>query len=312
VSTAIDVEELRHRYGERQALDGLTFDVRAGELFGVLGPNGGGKSTLFRILSTLLRPASGRARVGGYDVVDEAEAVRRLIGVVFQHPSVDPKLTVAENLRHHGRLHGLAGPQVAARSAEVLQRFDLEDRSGELVERLSGGLARRVELAKGLLPQPRVVLLDEPSTGLDPGARRALVGYLRELCDRDGITVVLTTHYLEEADRCDRVAIVDRGRLMALDRPRTLTGAVGGDVVVVQPVEGVDLAAKLRARFGLECAAVDGTLRLEHARGHELVRDLVAAFPDDVHAISLGKPTLEDVFVRLTGHRLVGDAPEAA
>jgi len=310
VSSAVDVEGLRHHYGQRHALDGLTFDVRAGELFGVLGPNGGGKSTLFRILSTLLRPTAGRARVAGHDVVVEPEAVRRLIGVVFQHPSVDPKLTVAENLRHHGRLHGLAGAVLAERSEELLRRFELQDRRDELVERLSGGLARRVELAKGLLPRPRVVLLDEPSTGLDPGARRGLVGYLRELCDRDGITVVLTTHYLEEADRCDRVAVIDQGRLVALDHPRTLTGAVGGDVVIVQPVEGADLADKLRTRFGLTCTALDGTLRLEHARGHELVRDLVAAFPDDVHAISLGKPTLEDVFVRLTGHRLLGDSSE--
>ncbi len=187
----------------------------------------------------------------------------------------------------------------------------MADRRGELVERLSGGLARRAELAKGLLPRPSVLLLDEPSTGLDPGARRDLLQYLRELRDEEGMTVVVTTHYLEEAERCDRVGVIDRGRLVALDAPTALTAAVGGDVVVVQPTDVEALQDKVRTRFGLEGVRVDGTLRLEHARGHELVRDLVDAFPDDVHSITFGKPTLEDVFVRLTGRRLFAEGPDA-
>ena len=309
---AIDVRDLRHAYGERQALAGLSFSVHEAELFGLLGPNGGGKSTLFRILATLMRPSAGSARILGHDVTTEPEAVRRRLGVVFQHASVDGKLTVEENLRHQGHLYGLRGAPLAGRIDELLGRFGLADRRGELVDRLSGGLARRVELAKGLLPRPAVLLLDEPSTGLDPGARRDLMAYLRQLRDEERITVVLTTHYLEEAERCDRVAVIDRGRLVAVDTPQALTAMVGGDVVVVQPADIDALQAKIRSRFGLEAARVDGTLRLEHARGHELLRDLVDAFPDDVHSITFGKPTLEDVFVRLTGRRLQDDAAGAA
>ena len=304
----IEVDGLRRLYGDREALAGVSFDVRQGELFALLGPNGGGKSTLFRIVATILRPTAGTARVLGFDVRTQARDVRRQLGVVFQHASVDGKLTVEENLRHHGRLYGLHGRELTARIAALLDRFGLVDRRHELVERLSGGLARRAELAKGLLPRPSVLLLDEPSTGLDPGARRDLLQYLRELRDEDGMTVVITTHYLEEAERCDRVGVIDRGHLVALDAPAALTSAVGGDVVVVQPVDVDVLRDKVRDRFGLEGVRVDGTLRLEHARGHELVRDLVEAFPDDVHSITFGKPTLEDVFVRLTGRRLFSEA----
>jgi len=308
---AVEVEDLRRSYGSREALAGLSFDVRRGELFALLGPNGGGKSTLFKILTTLLPPSAGTARVCGHDVRTAQREVRRHIGVVFQHPSVDGKLTIEENLRHHGHLYGLSGAPLKARITELLDRFGLVDRKDELVERLSGGLARRAELAKGLLPRPTVLLLDEPSTGLDPGARRDLLQYLRRLRDDDGMTVVLTTHYLEEAERCDRVGVIDRGRLVALDAPNALTASVGGDVVVVQPTDVDALRAKVLQKFGLEGVRVDGTLRLEHARGHELVRDLVDAFPDDVHSITFGKPTLEDVFVRLTGRRLFADETEA-
>jgi ABC-2 type transport system ATP-binding protein len=309
--TVIEVEGLRRRYGDREALAGVSFCVYEAELFALLGPNGGGKSTLFRILATLLPPDEGTARVLGFDVRVSPRDVRRHLGVVFQHASVDGKLTVEENLRYQGRLYGLHGGELADRITHLLDRFGLADRRTELVERLSGGLARRVELAKGLLPRPSVLLLDEPSTGLDPGARRELMQYLRELRDEDGMTVVITTHYLEEAERCDRVGVLDRGRLVALDTPTALTAAVGGDVVVVQPTDVDALLEKVRERFGLEGVRVDGTLRLEHARGHELVRDLVEAFPDDVHSITFGKPTLEDVFVRLTGRRLFAEELEA-
>jgi ABC-2 type transport system ATP-binding protein len=307
----VEVEGLRHSYGEREALAGLTFDVREGEIFALLGPNGGGKSTLFRILATILSPTAGTARVLGCDVRTAPREVRRHIGVVFQHASVDGKLTVEENLRHQGHLYGLRGRDLSVRIDGLLDRFGLTDRRGDLVERLSGGLARRAELAKGLLPRPAVLLLDEPSTGLDPGARRDLLQYLRRVRDEDGMTVVVTTHYLEEAERCDRVGVIDRGHLVALDAPAALTAAVGGDVVVVQPTDVDSLRAKVRERFGLDGVRVDGTLRLEHARGHELVRDLVNAFPDDVHSITFGKPTLEDVFVRLTGRRMFADETEA-
>ena len=226
---AVEVEDLRRSYGSREALAGLSFDVRRGELFALLGPNGGGKSTLFKILTTLLPPSAGTARVCGHDVRTAQREVRRHIGVVFQHPSVDGKLTIEENLRHHGHLYGLSGAPLKARITELLDRFGLVDRKDELVERLSGGLARRAELAKGLLPRPTVLLLDEPSTGLDPGARRDLLQYLRRLRDDDGMTVVLTTHYLEEAERCDRVGVIDRGRrcCSSTSRARASTRARG-------------------------------------------------------------------------------------
>lgn len=303
---AIAVRDLCHRYGPREALRGVTFSVGRGELFGLLGPNGGGKSTLFRILATLLRPTAGTACVLGHDVTSDAEAVRRHLGIVFQHPSLDPLLTVEENLRYHGRLYGLRGAALAARITALLARFGLVERRRERVARLSGGLARRVEVAKGLLPQPAILLLDEPSAGLDPAARQDLLGYLIDLRRREGVTLLLTTHHLDEAERCDRLAILDRGALVALDAPDALKSAVGGDVVVVRGEDPEGLRALIRERFGLVAAMVDGTLRLEHARGHEIARDLVEAFGRRVSSVTFGRPTLADVFVHFTGRRFTG------
>jgi ABC-2 type transport system ATP-binding protein len=305
---AVAVRGLTHRYGTHEALRDVSLTVQRGEMFGLLGPNGGGKSTLFRILATLQRPTGGAASIFGHDVVQAPQEVRRHIGVVFQHPSLDAKLTVRENLAHHGALYGLARADVRRRSDALLARFHLTDRAGDRVEHLSGGLARRTELAKGLLPGPAVVLLDEPSVGLDPGARRELSDLLRTLVAQDGVTVLLTTHHLEEAERCDRVAIVDQGRVIAVDTPQALRARVGGDVITIRAADLERLGRAIRERFGLEPMQVDGTVRLEHTRGHELVGALVDAFPNDVQAITFGRPTLEDVFVRLTGHGL-GDAP---
>ena len=285
----------------------MSFRVEPGELFGLLGPNGGGKSTLFRILSTLLPASGGRARILGHDVATEPHAVRRALGVVFQHPSVDGLLTVEENLVHHGHLYGLSGIPLRRALGEVLARLGLADRRRERVARLSGGLKRRTELAKALLVGARVMLLDEPSTGLDPAARRDLVAWLLERRE-DGIAIVLTTHDMDEAERCDRIAILDRGCVVALGAPATLTAEVGGDVVVVHAAAVEALRERVRARFGIEGRVVDGALRLERPRGHELVRDLIEAFPEAVRSVTYGKPTLEDVLVRRTGHRLGDDA----
>ena len=304
--------DLRHRYGDREALASVSFSVDRGELFGLLGPNGGGKSTLFKILATLVTAERGTARILGHDVAREPHAVRRRLGVVFQHPSVDAMLTVEENLVHHGHLYGLRGAELRRRIDGLLVRFGLDGRRRDRVGTLSGGLARRVELAKGLLPSPQVLLLDEPSTGLDPSARRDLLATLAQLRDADGVTVVLATHHLEEAERCDRVCVVDRGRIVALDTPDVLKTRVGGDVVVVHAADPGALHAQVRARFGIDAALVDGTLRIEHPRGHELLRDLVEAFPRDIRAITFGRPTLEDVFVHLTGHRLFEAGGEEA
>jgi ABC-2 type transport system ATP-binding protein len=294
------------------ALDGVSLVVGRGEIVALLGPNGGGKSTLFRILSTLQRPTAGTARILGHDVVAEPDAVRRHLGVVFQHPSVDGKLTVEENLLHHGALYGLGGRPLRERVERALRRIGLWDRRRDRVDRLSGGLQRRTELAKVLLPSVEVLLLDEPSTGLDPGARRDFLTSLRELRDEDGITVVLTTHDMDEAERCDRIGIVDRGRLVALGTAEELKARVGGDVLVLQTAAPEALRDAVQARFGLPATVVDGVVRLERARGHELVPQLVEAFPAEIRAVSFGKPTLEDVFVTVTGHRWADATEEVA
>jgi ABC-2 type transport system ATP-binding protein len=303
VSAAIEISDLRHHYADREALRGVTFRVDRGEIFALLGPNGGGKTTLFKILSTLMRPTSGEARVLGYDLAREAAAVRPRLGVVFQNPGLDPKLTVGENLVHHGHLYGLGGAPLRERVKQLLGDLDLSDRANDRVETLSGGLARRTELARGQLHTPELLLLDEPSTGLDPGARRDFSHHLRELRDRAGVTVVLTTHYMEEAERADRVAVLHDGALVAIGTADELKRGVGGDVVVIEAEAPAELRDKMRAKFGLEAQIVDGTLRVERARGHELVRDVVEAFPGEIRSVTFGRPTLEDVFVHVTGRR---------
>jgi ABC-2 type transport system ATP-binding protein len=303
MTTAIEIDALRHFYGERQALRGVSLSIGRGEIFALLGPNGGGKTTLFKILSTLMRPSEGAVRVLGHDLRTDASSVRPRLGVVFQNPGLDPKLTVSENLVHHGHLYGLGGARLRSRIAAVLRDLDLTDRAGDLVETLSGGLARRTELARGLLHSPELLLLDEPSTGLDPGARRDFGQQLRALRDRGGVTIVLTTHYMEEAERADRVAVLHDGALVALGTPDDLKKSVGGDVVVVHAEAPQALGEKIRDRFGLEAQVVEDTLRLERARGHELVREIVEAFPGEVRSVTFGRPTLEDVFVHVTGRR---------
>jgi len=300
----LSVDGLRHRYGDTLALDGLTFRVRRGEIFGLLGPNGGGKTTLFRILSTLLAPSSGRATIDGHDVVREPQAVRRAIGVVFQSPSLDVKLTVRENMVHQGHLYGLHGAALDARIDEMLSRVAMRERAGARVETLSGGMRRRVDLAKGLLHRPALVLLDEPTTGLDPGARLDLWSYVTEARKRDGLSALITTHLMEDAERCDRLLIIDRGRVVALDTPDALRDGVGGDVIVARTSDPETLAAAVRERFAEDATVVDGTVRIRRARGHEFVPLLFEAFPGQIEALSVGKPTLEDAFIQHTGHRL--------
>jgi ABC-2 type transport system ATP-binding protein len=297
-------ENLSHQYGSRLALSNVNFEVKAGEIFGLLGPNGGGKSTLFRILSTMMAPTGGRAEVAGHDVARDPAAVRRSIGVVFQTQSLDKALTVAENLRAQGHLHGLSGSKLRDRMQQVMERLGLADRRNDIVETLSGGLKRRVEIAKGLLHRPVVLLMDEASTGLDPGARRELWQYVEELRSREGVTILLTTHILDEADRCDRLALLHQGSVVAEDTPAHLRSGIGGDVVVLEPAETADAAAlgsRIETRFGLKPVVVDGVLRVEIANGHRFITEVVEAFPGAIDSVGLHKPTLEDVFVRETG-----------
>jgi ABC-2 type transport system ATP-binding protein len=302
-SPAIEASALGFRYGNREALSDVSFAVARGEIFSFLGPNGGGKTTLFRLLSTLVPIQSGSARMLGRELAGETTWVRRRLGVVFQHPSLDGKLTVAENLAHHGHLYGITGKRLRERSTAMLEQLGLTARARDLVETLSGGLQRRVELAKALLHKPELLLLDEPSTGLDPAARREFFNYLGYLREHDGVTVVLTTHFMEEAERCDRIGILHEGKLAAIAPPAELKSEVGGDVVVIRADAPELLQRKILQRFKLKCQLVDGTIRIERLRGHELVRDLIDAFGDEVESVSFGKPTLEDVFVHLTGHQ---------
>jgi ABC-2 type transport system ATP-binding protein len=297
------VEALTHRYGERAALNNVSFQVAKGEIFGLLGPNGGGKTTLFRVLSTLVAPSEGSVCMFGVDVVREQGEIRRRIGVVFQSPSLDRKLTVLENLRHQGHLYNLRGQGLQSRIDQLLSRFGIADRKSDLVETLSGGQRRRVELAKGLLHKPQVLLLDEPSTGLDPRVRRELSDYLERLRDEDDMTILLTTHLMEEADRCDRLAILDRGQLVALSTPRELKEQIGGDVISMETRQPQPLTEQISKRFGIEARVLDGSVRVERANGHKFITELVEAFPGQIDAISIHKPTLEDVFIHRTGRR---------
>ncbi len=304
----IRVEALTHRYHDRVALDSVSFDVRPAEIFGLLGPNGSGKTTLFRVLSTLMLPSGGRAVVLGCDAARAPNALRRRVGVVFQAQSIDVKLSAEENLRHQGHLYGMSGAALTARIGEMLARVGLADRAHDRAERFSGGMQRRLELAKGLLHHPSVLLLDEPTTGLDPGARRDLWQYLAILRDEERVTVVVTTHLMEEAERCDRLAILSEGKLVALGTPAELKREIGGDVILLEARDPESLAQRLRARFDVKAALIEGKVRIERENGHRFVTDVVEAFPGEIEAVSVSKPRLEDVFIHRTGHRFWSEA----
>jgi ABC-2 type transport system ATP-binding protein len=303
---AVETERLTFSYGERRALDGVTFAVRQGEIFGLLGPNGGGKTTLFRILSTLLPPESGRAAVFGIDTGADPLAVRRRLGVVFQNQSLDRRLTPEENLRYQGRLYGLTGALLDERIGEALRQTGVAERRRDPVAALSGGLRQRVELAKALLHRPDLLLLDEPSTGVDPGVRGEFWRYLEALRRNAGTTVLLTTHLLEEADQCDRLAILDQGRLVAEGSPGELKSGIGGDVVSLTAANPEAVSLKIERQFGVRPSLVDGTLRFEHENGAELISRLARAITEPIQSISVARPSLADVFLRATGRTFSG------
>ena len=300
----IKVENLSYAYGARRALVDVTFSISQGEVFGFLGPNGSGKTTLFNILSTLIPVDQAAVNILGHELGNGAQCVRQYLGVVFQRPSLDPKLTVMENLRHHGHLYGLRGKTLKQRIQEALDQFEVTDRAYELVETLSGGLQRRAELAKATLHKPKLLLLDEPSTGLDPGARRSFRAYLASLQET---TVILTTHILDDAEACDRVAILNAGALVAIGTPDELKDQVSGDIVIVDSPVPEQLAAKISQQFGHTATSIEALLRIECRNGHEFVRDVVAAFPTEIRSVRFGKPTLEDVFIKLTGRQFEED-----
>ena len=297
----IEVQNLTQQYGDRVALSNVSFEVKKGEIFGLLGPNGGGKSTLFRILSTMMVPTEGKAILAGSDVVRDPAAVRRQVGVVFQTQSLDKALTVEENLRAQGHLHGLSGAVLRERMEAAMKRLGLLDRRKDLVDTLSGGLRRRVEIAKALLHRPQVLLMDEASTGLDPAARRDVSRHVETLRQSEGVTILLTTHILEEADRCDRLVLLHQGKIVAQGSPDELRSSIGGDVVVLTTEDAPSLSGKISERFHLKASARENEVRVEIENGHRFIAEVVEAFPGAVNSVGLHKPTLEDVFVSQTG-----------
>ena len=307
----IDVRDLAKRFGPLEAVRGVTFGVAGGEIFGFLGPNGAGKTTTIKMLATLLRPTSGRASLAGYDVVAHPGDVRRSIGIVFQDPSLDNRLTAEQNLRFHAMLYGVPPREIEPRIADVLAMVDLAERRRALVATYSGGMKRRLEIARGLLHRPRVLFLDEPTLGLDLQTRNRIWEYVVDLRRREGVTVFMTTHYIEESEHCDRIAIIDGGRIAALDTPDALRRQVGGDVITITSPDAPRLAREIDARFGGGARTMDGHVIVEQERGTEFVPRVAAAFPSLVTAVAVKRPTLDDVFLKLTGHEIRDESASA-
>ena len=306
----LKVQNLTHRFGDRVALHQLSFEVKSGEIFGLLGPNGSGKTTLFRILSTLMPLEEGEVFLGGDSLSSSPALFRQKMGVVFQSASLDKKLTVGENLMHQGHLYGLSGESLKRRSEQLLSKFRINDRIGEKVEKLSGGLQRRVEIAKAMLHQPKILLLDEPSTGLDPGARRELWNFLHQVNQEEGVTILVTTHLMDEAERCNRLLLIDQGKKIDLGTPTELKAKVSGTVITLESDKAIDLHEHLKARFDVGIIVMQDSLRLEwnHTSGtrtpSEFLGQVLESFGSEIRSASIAQPNLEDVFIHLTGHAI--------
>lgn len=352
----LNVESLFYSYDKNIALRGVSFSVEKGKIFGLLGPNGGGKTTLFRILATFLpitppsqnmtsqiedikkndneaakslsEPGSsnyqkgkifkkksgkgcGTVEIFGLDLVTQKDLIRARIGVVFQLPSLDIKLTVAENLIHQGHLYGLLGKELKDRITFLLTRFGIADRKKDIVETLSGGMRRRVELAKAFIHSPEILLLDEPSTGLDPGARFELWRYLTELRDKENVTILLTTHFLDEAEKCDKIAVLDKGFIVAIGKSAELENDVAKEVIVIEADDLESLSSDIENNFGKRSLIIDKTVQIECDMGHEFITLLMEKFSGRIKAITLRKPTLEDFFIRKTGHSFYEEGDNA-
>ena len=298
---AVEVDGLTKRFGDVEAVRGIDFTVRPGEIFGFLGPNGAGKSTTINMLCTLLRPSGGGARVAGYDVVRERDDVRRNIGLVFQDPTLDGYLSGEQNLRFHAELYGVPRSVTADRIRQVLEMVNLWDRRGDLVQTYSGGMKRRLEIARGLLHSPRVLFLDEPTVGLDPQTRASIWEYIRHLQAAEEITIFMTTHYMDEAEYCGRIAIMDSGRIVALDTPEALKAGVGEDRVRIQTADDEAAIAALKDRFGLEAVVSEGAVAFSVASGEAFVPRLFAELGVPIRSVNVARPSLDDVFMSFTG-----------
>src|SRR3954447_1012534 len=298
---AIEVRDLRKSFGEVEAVRGVSFEVAPGSVFGFLGPNGAGKSTTINMLCTLATPTSGTARVSGFDVVAERHAVRRQIGLVFQDPTLDGHLTAEQNLRLHADLYGIDRAAVAARMDRMLAMVDLADRREQPVMTFSGGMKRRLEIARGLMHSPRVLFLDEPTIGLDPQTRASIWRYIRALQETQGTTIFMTTHYMDEAEFCDRIAIMDRGEIVVLDTPEALKAGIGADRVVLGTADNDAAISALGDRFGIEAAVSEGAVTFHVENGEAFVPRLFAELGVGITSVAVSRPTLDDVFMRYTG-----------
>jgi ABC-2 type transport system ATP-binding protein len=300
----VKVDNLTKDFKDFRAVDRVSFQVERGEIFGFLGPNGAGKTTTVKMLCTLLRPSSGRAQVGGYDIEREQSQVRRSIGIIFQDPSLDDRLSARENLRFHGIIYKIPRRDLAERIAQSLAWMELEGRADDLVRNFSGGMKRRLEIARGLLHAPHVLFLDEPTIGLDPQTRHRIWEYMLRLRQEQRITLFLTTHYMDEAEYCDRIAIIDQGAIIALDTPRALKAHVRGDVISLRTSNDVQAKQELLDKYGLAAANDQQGLYFEVANGTEFIPRLVRELAAQVVSVSVRQPTLDDVFLKLTGKKI--------
>jgi ABC-2 type transport system ATP-binding protein len=307
---AIEVSDLRKSFGEIEAVRGVSFEVATGEVFGFLGPNGAGKTTTINMLCTLARPTAGSARVAGHDIVRERDDVRRHIGLVFQDPTLDGYLTAEQNLRLHAELYGVDAALVPDRMRQVLEMVGLWERREATVMTFSGGMRRRLEIARGFLHSPRVLFLDEPTIGLDPQTRSSIWSYIAQLQEREEITIFMTTHYMDEAEFCDRIAIMDQGEIVALDTPEALKAQVGADRVRIQTEDDDAAIAVLAERFGLEATMSEGAVTFFVPSGEEFVPRLFAELGIAIGSVSVSRPTLDDVFMSHTG-TTIRDAEES-
>jgi len=298
------VEHLLKKYADLVAVNDVSFSVDKGEVFGLLGPNGAGKTTTINILCTLSKPTSGRALIDGFDVVHEQSRVRQCIGLVFQDPSLDERLTALENLEFHSRVYNVPISVRKERIEQILRMVELWERRRDLVKTFSGGMKRRLELARGLIHYPKVLFLDEPTLGLDPQTRSRLWEFILDLRRKEGVTIFLTTHYMDEAGYADRIAIMDYGKIVALDSPEGLKSLVGGDVISLRTTDGEAAQAELLSRHHIKAKWDGGQLTFEIPNGEEFIPAFIKGFSTDILNISLRRPTLDDVFLKLTGHQL--------
>lgn len=300
----IEANGLSKHFGALEAVKDVSFNVEAGEVFGFLGPNGAGKTTTINMLCTLLSPTKGSAKVNGYDVVKERDKVRESIGLVFQEPTLDDYMTAEQNLKFHAYAYNIPGETLKPRLKELMEMVELWDRRKGKISTYSGGMKRRLEIARGLLHHPRILFLDEPTLGLDPQTRSRIWEYVLELRKRENLAIFMTTHYMEEAENCDRIAIIDNGKIVALDTPSKLKDAVGGDIISIRTEDNEKAVKILKDEYNFEPVVESEIIKFTTPKGEEFMPGFVSSFPLRLLSIGLHRPTLEDVFLKLTGHAI--------